>query len=95
MDSEEASRTLQHAIPPGSGYRLRLLCTQGHARGWSILSWLESPILASLQRLWEQGVTCEEVFPLLTAPPGSLKGEVLGPTSSLWQWEKAAASSPT
>lgn len=74
VDSEEDSATIQHAIPPASGYRLRLLCTHRHARGWTLLSWLESPILASLQRLREQGVTYEEAFPLLTAPPGSLEG---------------------
>lgn len=35
---------------------------------------LESPVLASLQRLWDQEETCEEAFPLLTALPGSLGG---------------------
>lgn len=75
VDSEEASATVQHATPPASGYRLRLLCTHRHARGWPLLSWLESSILASLQRLWEQGVTYEEAFPLLTDPPGRLEGK--------------------
>lgn len=40
----------------------RGFCTHRHARGWSFLSWLESPILASLQRLWQQGVTCKAAF---------------------------------
>lgn len=47
MDSEEAFATLHHAVPPDSGYRIRLLCACGMCKR------LESQVLASLQSLWE------------------------------------------
>lgn len=79
MDSEEAFATLHRAVPPDSGYRMRLLCAHGTCKR------LESQILASLQRLWEHEVIHEETFPLLAAPRGSFP----------WQWEREALSPPT
>lgn len=49
MDSEEASATLQHAIPPGSGLQVAaavhswdMLEVGVSCLGWSLLPWLLS-----------------------------------------------------
>jgi len=86
MDSEEAFATLHHAVPPDSGYRMRLLCAHGTCKR------LESQTLTSLRSLWEGEVTREEAFPLLTAPPGSHEGRSSCLGSFPWQCEQVAVS---
>lgn len=71
MDSEEPFAALHHAIPPNSGYRMRLLCAH------EVRKPLESPVQLLCEVSGNVKWPVKRLFPFLVLHKGAKEGEAL------------------